>query len=48
MTRETWRRARASFDRAYGEFKGVMLPGWQSLNDPTLSADKVPAEGASA
>lgn len=28
MTRETWRRARASFDAAYGEFRAVMLAAW--------------------
>ncbi len=31
MTRETWRRARASFDRAYGEFKGSVLAAWDQL-----------------
>ena len=41
MTRETWRRARASFDRAYGEFREVMLPHWQSFDAPGLPADKV-------
>ena len=25
MTRETWKRARQSFDRAYGEFKETWL-----------------------
>ncbi|WP_223423907.1 AAA family ATPase [Tateyamaria pelophila] len=28
MTRETWKRARQSFDRAYGEFKGTVLNAW--------------------
>jgi hypothetical protein len=28
MTRETWKRARASFDRAYDEFKGTVLKAW--------------------
>ncbi|MEX0281714.1 MAG: AAA family ATPase [Arenibacterium sp.] len=32
MTRETWRRARASFDRAYVEFRDVMLPHWSGLS----------------
>ena len=32
MTRETWRRARASFDRAYVEFRESMLPHWASLS----------------
>lgn len=43
MTRETWRRARASFDRAYTEFRDVMQPRWE-----TLSADKVEREGVEA
>jgi len=46
MTRETWRRARASFDRAYEEFKETMLPNWEALEGKTLSADKVLAEEA--
>ena len=48
MTRETWRRARASFDRAYGEFQEVMLPHWRDLGQAgTLPADKVvETEGA--
>lgn len=33
MTRETWRRARASFDRAYEEFKGTLLAAWDKLED---------------
>lgn len=48
MTRETWRRARGSFDRAYDEFHGAMLPCWQSMNEPqghTLAADKVTQKG---
>lgn len=51
MTRETWRRARASFDQAYDEFHGVMMPCWEGMNAPqdaTLSADKVSAEGEKA
>lgn len=35
MTRETWRRARASFDQAYGEFKGNALAAWDTLEDET-------------
>jgi cellulose biosynthesis protein BcsQ len=31
MTRETWRRARASFDRAYGEFRTTALAAWDRL-----------------
>ena len=44
MTRETWRRARASFDRAYGEFHGAMLPHWEGMGAQTLPADKVAEE----
>ncbi len=46
MTRETWRRARTSFDRAFVEFKSVMEPHWISMGEPTLSADKVAIGGA--
>ncbi|MEC9197948.1 MAG: AAA family ATPase [Pseudomonadota bacterium] len=31
MTRETWRRARASFDRAYEEFRGNVLAAWDKI-----------------
>jgi len=31
MTRETWRRARATFDRAYEEFKQTALQAWDKL-----------------
>ncbi|OWJ78006.1 MULTISPECIES: AAA family ATPase [Haematobacter] len=33
MTRETWRRARTSFDRAYEEFKDCFLNAWDKLED---------------
>lgn len=33
MTRETWRRARASFDQAYDEFKAHALVAWDNLED---------------
>lgn len=33
MTRETWRRARASFDRAYEEFKQNILMAWENMED---------------
>ena len=33
MTRETWRRARASFDRAYEEMRGHVLESWDQLED---------------
>jgi hypothetical protein len=31
MTRETWRRARASFDRAYEEFRGHLTVAWKAM-----------------
>lgn len=31
MTRGTWRRARATFDRAYEEFRGYALQAWDKL-----------------
>lgn len=33
MTRETWRRARASFDRAYEEFRDCFLNAWDKMED---------------
>jgi cellulose biosynthesis protein BcsQ len=33
MTRETWRRARASFDRAYDEFRTTLVDAWDKLED---------------
>ncbi|MER5172907.1 AAA family ATPase [Thioclava kandeliae] len=33
MTRETWRRARASFDRAYDEFRATFLNAWEKLEE---------------
>ncbi|MBW6419732.1 AAA family ATPase [Celeribacter sp. PS-C1] len=33
MTRETWRRARSSFDNAYEEFRGHLLEAWVNLED---------------
>jgi cellulose biosynthesis protein BcsQ len=33
MTRETWRRARASFDQAYGEFKGHLIAAWDNIEE---------------
>lgn len=32
MTRETWKRARQSFDNAYKEFKTTMLTAWKARN----------------
>lgn len=31
MTRETWRRARATFDRGYDEFKSCFLKAWERV-----------------
>ncbi len=33
MTRETWRRARATFDQAYEEFRDTILKAWDQLED---------------
>ncbi len=33
MTRETWRRARATFDRSYDEFKDCFLKAWDQVED---------------
>ncbi len=33
MTRETWRRARMSFDRAYDEFQATLVDAWDKLED---------------
>ena len=33
MTRETWRRARGSFDQAYGEFRDNLITAWDTLED---------------
>lgn len=33
MTRETWRRARATFDRAYGEFQGALCAAWDRMEE---------------
>jgi len=33
MTRETWRRARATFDRGYEEFKTSIIASWDKLED---------------
>ena len=33
MTRETWRRARASFDQAYTEFRTHLGTAWDQLED---------------
>ncbi|MDE9451535.1 AAA family ATPase [Aliiroseovarius sp. Z3] len=33
MTRETWRRARGSFDTAYEEFRDNLLTAWDKLED---------------
>ncbi len=33
MTRETWRRARASFDQAYEEFRGHLITAWDTIGE---------------
>ncbi len=33
MTRETWRRARGTFDNAYSEFRDTMISAWDKLED---------------
>ena len=33
MTRGTWRRARATFDQAYEEFRSHVLAAWDKLED---------------
>jgi len=33
MTRETWKRARQSFDRAYAEFIEVVIASWKNNAD---------------
>jgi cellulose biosynthesis protein BcsQ len=33
MTRETWRRARGSFDTAYDEFKQVCVAAWDKVEE---------------
>ena len=33
MTRETWRRARMSFDRAYDEFQTTLVNAWEKIED---------------
>ncbi|MGR3385750.1 MAG: AAA family ATPase, partial [Paracoccus sp. (in: a-proteobacteria)] len=35
MTRGTWRRARASFDQAYEEFRTHVLTAWEQLETAT-------------
>ena len=32
MTRDTWKRARQSFDRAYLEFRDTVLAAWRERN----------------
>ena len=38
MTRETWKRARQSFDRAYGEFRDTVLKAWAAHEAVTEAA----------
>ena len=35
MTRETWRRARTSFDKAYEEFRQNVTAVWDRIGDET-------------
>lgn len=42
MTRETWRRARGSFDQAYVEFRSTMLPAWEAMIAAPTDADAGP------
>jgi hypothetical protein len=39
MTRETWKRARQSFDRAYNEFKTTVLKSWEQDSARTEAAE---------
>jgi hypothetical protein len=39
MTRETWKRARQSFDRAYNEFKTTVLKAWEQDSAKTEAAE---------
>lgn len=39
MTRETWKRARSSFDSAYGEFRGVCESAWDRLDERPEGAE---------
>ena len=43
MTRDTWRRARFSFDLAYGEFRGHVLTAWERLGEANFPAGKLAA-----
>ena len=44
MTRETWRRARGTFDRAWREYHGAMLPAWRATVADPAAAVEEPAE----
>lgn len=35
MTRETWWRARATFDQGYEEFKQSVISTWDQMKDKT-------------
>jgi len=39
MTRDTWKRARQSFDRAYNEFKTIVLKAWEEDSARTEAAE---------
>ena len=38
MTRETWKRARRSFDRAYEEFRSAVHKAWDEIGDEETAA----------
>lgn len=38
MTRETWKRARRSFDRAFEEFEATALQAWQNIDQEEAAA----------
>lgn len=42
MTRETWRRARTTFDRAWSEFHAAMLPHWEAMGAGNASLTRMP------
>ena len=47
MTRETWKRARQSFDRAYDEFRATLLQAWATRDGAraprTAEQERIPA-----
>ncbi len=43
MTRETWRRARATFDQAWREFHGTLIPAWTAMAEADAQGGTVAA-----